>query len=43
MSLKKDFDKRFEAYTFFAICAVLFGYIMQFIGLRGIKAWVALA
>jgi len=36
-------DRRFETYTYFAVLAVLIGYIMQFIGLRGLKAWVALA
>lgn len=44
MSSQKDFnEKKFESYTFFAVSAVLVGYIMQFIGLRGIKAWVSLA
>lgn len=34
---------RFESYTFVTVLAVLVGYIMQFIGLRGMKAWVSLA
>ncbi|KAH6982589.1 ankyrin repeat-containing domain protein [Ilyonectria destructans] len=42
-SSKKDFDEKFELYTFLAASAVLIGYIMQFIGLRGMKAWVSLA
>ncbi|KAG8677677.1 hypothetical protein FPOAC2_03809 [Fusarium poae] len=42
-SSRKDFDERFEVYTFFAVAAVLLGYISQFIGLRGMKAWVSLA
>jgi ankyrin repeat protein len=42
-SSTKNLDKRFETYTVFAVMAVLIGYIMQFIGLRGMKAWVSLA
>ncbi|GAB1317054.1 hypothetical protein MFIFM68171_07264 [Madurella fahalii] len=42
-SSRKDFDERFETYTFFATLAVLIGYIMQFIGLRGMRAWVSVA
>ncbi|KAM5357790.1 hypothetical protein ACJZ2D_015905 [Fusarium nematophilum] len=42
-SSRKDFDEKFELYTFLAASAVLIGYIMQFIGLRGMKAWVSLA
>jgi len=42
-SSRKDFDEKFETYTFAAVLAVLIGYIMQFIGLRGMKAWVSLA
>lgn len=42
-SSTKDFDERFEVYTFFAVSAVLVGYLMQFIGLRGMRAWVSLA
>ncbi|KAJ4176915.1 hypothetical protein NW767_015279 [Fusarium falciforme] len=42
-SSTKDFDEKFEVYTFFAVLAVLVGYIVQFIGLRGMKAWVSLA
>lgn len=42
-SSRKDLDDRFEVYTFFAVTAVLIGYICQFIGLRGMKAWVSLA
>ncbi|KAI9774161.1 MAG: hypothetical protein M1840_005254 [Geoglossum simile] len=42
-SSKKDFDEKFEVYTLFAVLAVLIGYVMQFIGLRGMKAWVSLA
>ncbi|KAK3300168.1 uncharacterized protein B0H64DRAFT_437346 [Chaetomium fimeti] len=42
-SSRKDFDEKFETYTLFAVLAVLIGYIMQFIGLRGMMAWVSLA
>jgi hypothetical protein len=42
-SSRKDLDDKFETYTFFAVLAVLVGYLMQFIGLRGMKAWVSLA
>ena len=42
-SSKKDFRERFELYTLFAVSAALLGYIAQFIGLRGMKAWVSLA
>ncbi|KAF6808314.1 hypothetical protein CSOJ01_07637 [Colletotrichum sojae] len=42
-SSKKNLDDRFERYTFLAVPAVLIGYIMHFIGLRGMKAWVSLA
>jgi len=42
-SSRKDLDERFETYTFFAVLAVLIEYLMQFIGLRGMKAWVSLA
>ena len=42
-SSRKDFDEKFETYTFFAVLAVLIGYLMQFIGLRGMTAWVSLA
>ncbi|KAH7129621.1 hypothetical protein B0J13DRAFT_139833 [Dactylonectria estremocensis] len=42
-SSRKDFDEKFELYTFLAASAVLIGYLMQFIGLRGMKAWVSLA
>jgi ankyrin repeat protein len=42
-SSKKNFETQFEFYTFLAVLAVLIGYIMQFIGLRGMKAWVSLA
>ncbi|KAF5698866.1 pfs ankyrin repeats & 6-phosphofructo-2-kinase, partial [Fusarium mundagurra] len=42
-SSKKDLNKKFEVYTFIAVSAVLAGYIFQFIGLRGMKAWVSLA
>jgi ankyrin repeat protein len=42
-SSRKDFDEKFEIYSFFAVMAVLIGYVMQFIGLRGTKAWVSLS
>lgn len=34
--------KMYQARTFVGISAVLVGYIMQFIGLRGMKAWISL-
>ncbi|KAF7563449.1 hypothetical protein G7046_g697 [Stylonectria norvegica] len=44
MSSRKHFDERvFEVNTVIAVSAVVVGYIAQFIGLRGMKAWVALA
>ncbi|RYP47067.1 hypothetical protein DL768_006794 [Monosporascus sp. mg162] len=42
-SSRKDFDQKFEVYTFFSVSAVLIGYVMQFIGLRGMNAWISLA
>jgi ankyrin repeat protein len=42
-SSRKDLDEKFEVYTLLAVIAVIVGYIMQFIGLRGMKAWVSIA
>lgn len=42
-SSTKDFDKNFETVTYFAVSLVLFGYIAQFIGLRGLNAWISIA
>ncbi|KAK4074085.1 hypothetical protein Trihar35433_3559 [Trichoderma harzianum] len=42
-SSTKDFDKNFEAVTYFAVSLVLLGYIAQFIGLRGLNAWISIA
>ncbi|KAF2635293.1 hypothetical protein P280DRAFT_435040 [Massarina eburnea CBS 473.64] len=42
-SSSKNGTNKFELYTPFAAAIVLVGYIMQFIGLRGMVAWVALA
>ncbi|KAL2692498.1 hypothetical protein Neosp_002908 [[Neocosmospora] mangrovei] len=42
-SSRKEFRDTFELRTYFAVLAVLIGYIAQFIGLRGMKAWVSLA
>ncbi|KAH7140995.1 hypothetical protein EDB81DRAFT_843997 [Dactylonectria macrodidyma] len=42
-SSKKNFDQKFEFYTIVAVLTTLIGYITQFIGLRGMKAWVSLA
>ena len=36
-------DDKFERYTLIAVAFALSGYIMQFIGLRGMKAWVSLS
>ena len=41
-SSREEFDQKFEVHTFFAVLAVLVGYIMQFIGLRGMSTWVSL-
>lgn len=41
-SSKKNLDKKFELYTFLAVLAVLLGYVAQFIGLRGLEAWVSI-
>ncbi|KAK7408945.1 hypothetical protein QQX98_008889 [Neonectria punicea] len=44
MSSRKHFnDRLFEINTILAVSAVALGYVAQFIGLRGMKAWVALA
>lgn len=42
-SSKKNLDEKFGVHTSTAVSVVLVGYIMQFIGLRGMKAWVSLA
>lgn len=42
-SSRKEFNDAFEMRTYFAVLAVLIGYVAQFIGLRGMKAWVSLA
>ena len=42
-SSKKDLGKKFKLRTYAAVAAVLAGYIMQFIGLRGMKSAVSLA
>ncbi|KAJ3464998.1 hypothetical protein MRS44_005656 [Fusarium solani] len=42
-SSRKEFNDAFELRTYFAVLAVLIGYVAQFIGLRGMKAWVSLA
>ncbi|KAF2872568.1 hypothetical protein BDV95DRAFT_519432, partial [Massariosphaeria phaeospora] len=42
-SSSKNSPDIFELYTFFAILTTLAGYVIQFIGLRGMKGWVSLA
>jgi ankyrin repeat protein len=42
-SSRKRLDKKFKLYTYLAVLATLIGYIMQFIGIRGMEAWVSLA
>lgn len=42
-SSRKALDKSFELYTYAAVLSTLIGYIVQFIGIRGMKAWVSLA
>ncbi|RYP68546.1 hypothetical protein DL769_005498 [Monosporascus sp. CRB-8-3] len=41
-SSTKDLTKKYEAHTWIAISMVLVGYIMQFIGIRGMRAWISL-
>ncbi|KAH6984419.1 hypothetical protein BKA56DRAFT_462149, partial [Ilyonectria sp. MPI-CAGE-AT-0026] len=43
MSSRKIFKEKFEKYTYAAVFFVLAGYIVQFIGLRGLSAWISLA
>lgn len=43
MSSRKIFKEKFETYTYVAVFFVLAGYIVQFIGLRGLSAWISLA
>jgi hypothetical protein len=43
MSSNKYVFRRFEHYTWLAVLATLNGYIMQFIGSRGMQAWIFLA
>jgi hypothetical protein len=42
-SSSKCSPDNFELYTVFAVFITLAGYVMQFIGLRGMKGWVSLA
>ncbi|RYP44867.1 hypothetical protein DL768_008730 [Monosporascus sp. mg162] len=42
ISSTKDLTKKYEAHTWIAISMVLVGYIMQFIGIRGMQAWISL-
>jgi ankyrin repeat protein len=42
-SSRKRLDKRFELYTYIAVLATLVGYIVQFIGIRGMEAWISLS
>ncbi|KAF2830250.1 hypothetical protein CC86DRAFT_240039, partial [Ophiobolus disseminans] len=42
-SSKKSHNKKFIFYTYLAVFATLIGYITQFIGIRGMKAWISLA
>ncbi|RYP89210.1 hypothetical protein DL770_004508 [Monosporascus sp. CRB-9-2] len=41
-SSTKDLTKKYEAHAWVAISMVLLGYIMQFIGIRGMQAWISL-
>lgn len=43
ISSTKDFNTNFEIITFIAVSLVLVGYIAQFIGLRGMNAWISIA
>jgi hypothetical protein len=42
-SSRKLLNREFEVYTYAAVVATLTGYIIQFIGIRGMEAWVSLA
>ncbi|KAF1953039.1 hypothetical protein CC80DRAFT_451452, partial [Byssothecium circinans] len=42
-SSSKSFPDVFELYTVFTVLITLAGFVMQFIGLRGMKGWVSLA
>lgn len=42
-SSTRELNEQFEFYTLVAVLLALAGYIMQFIGLRGMKAWVSLS
>ncbi|RYP68194.1 hypothetical protein DL771_006794 [Monosporascus sp. 5C6A] len=41
-SSTKDLNIKYEAHTWIAISMVLVGYTMQFIGIRGMRAWISL-
>ncbi|POR36793.1 Pfs, ankyrin repeats & 6-phosphofructo-2-kinase [Tolypocladium paradoxum] len=42
-SRKGKVNRAFEMLTFFAGICTMVGYVLQFIGLRGLKAWVSIA
>lgn len=41
-SSTKDLSKKYEVHTWIAVLMVLVGYVMQFIGLRGMVAWISI-
>lgn len=43
ISSTKNFDDKFQRQCIIAVLATLIGYIMQFIGLRGMRAWLSIA
>ncbi|KAM0261276.1 hypothetical protein ACHAQJ_002307 [Trichoderma viride] len=43
VSSTKDSSKNFQIPTFIATVRVLIGYVAQFIGLRGLNAWISIA
>lgn len=40
---RKGSERSFEGLTYLAVLASVVGYVLQFIGLRGMKAWLSLA
>ncbi|KAI9689743.1 MAG: hypothetical protein M1822_009625 [Bathelium mastoideum] len=43
VSSRKDLSKRYELYTWITIIVTLGGYVAQFIGLRGMSAYISIA
>lgn len=41
-SRKREVGKKVQYYTYGAVASTILGYILQFIGLRGLKAWISI-